>query len=90
MPRPRPELEQKAAILNTPRLHTATGAHALSNNTTGHDNVANGYLALGLNNTGYQNTAIGGGGTTPIGLLTGTLLNNTTGFRNTATGFQAL
>jgi hypothetical protein len=60
--------------------NTATGAGALSNDTTGGGTVAYGQAALFYNTTGYDNAAFG----------TNALLSNTTGFENTALGVDAL
>ena len=60
--------------------NTATGDHALFNNTTGDDNTADGYFALFRNTTGSYNTATG----------SGALSYNTTGIQNTASGYHAL
>jgi hypothetical protein len=58
----------------------AVGRQALSSNTTGPDNTANGAFALFSNPTGDQNTATG----------VNALINNTTGEFNTANGVNAL
>jgi hypothetical protein len=58
----------------------AVGTQALSSNTTGPDNTANGAFALFSNTTGDQNTATGANA----------LINNTTGEFNTANGVNAL
>jgi hypothetical protein len=63
--------------------NTATGTHALYNNTgpnSASGNTANGADALYNNTTGRFNTAIGASA----------LYTNTTGTRNTANGYQAL
>jgi hypothetical protein len=60
--------------------NTATGYHALYNNTTGSENTAMGLYALSNNITGYGNTASGASA----------LGNNSTGFYNTAAGNFAL
>jgi len=39
--------------------NTATGAEALSNNTTGDDNTGTGSFALDSDTTGFSNTATG-------------------------------
>ncbi|OQA82239.1 MAG: hypothetical protein BWY29_00945 [Microgenomates group bacterium ADurb.Bin238] len=60
--------------------NTAIGTNALSSNTTGHANLANGYQTLRYNTTGSNNTAIG----------TNALYTNTTGYSNTANGASTL
>jgi hypothetical protein len=65
---------------NTAFGNTATGADALSANTTGTYDTANGDSALSDNTTGTANTAVG----------TEALSANTTGFGNTAIGMSAL
>ncbi|MGH7209053.1 MAG: tail fiber domain-containing protein [Nitrospiraceae bacterium] len=65
---------------NTADFNTASGAQALSNNTTGHRNTASGYAALQRNITGCCNTASG----------VDTLQFNVTGGHNTASGVGAL
>ena len=67
-------------IIATGDNNTATGAYALSSNTTGFDNTAIGADALSSNTEGDSNTADG----------RGALFNNTTGFDNTAIGDNAL
>ena len=77
--------------------NTATGAAALSINTTGSYNTANGFAALLVNTTGSYNTASGyaalvsnttGNSNTATGISA--LFNNTTGNANVATGYEAL
>jgi hypothetical protein len=76
--------------------NTASGAGALSSNTTGSDSVAIGSFALSLNTTGQNNTAIGqsaltnnnGNNNTACG--NDALRANTTGINNTAVGQGAL
>ena len=60
--------------------NTATGAEALSNNTTGDDNTGTGSFALDSDTTGFSNTATG----------RNALVSNTTGNVNTATRVEAL
>ena len=60
--------------------NTATGAEALSNNTTGDDNTVTGSFALDSDTTGFSNTATG----------RNALVSNTTGNVNTATRVEAL
>ena len=75
--------------------NTAMG-RALTSNTTGSYNTANGFSALVSNTTGYNNTAIGsalisnttGGNNIANGLFA--LRDNTTGSNNTAIGVSAL
>ena len=85
------------SLANTGKFNTGTGVSALSANTTGGNNTANGAFALAINNSGSSNTAIGqqalyantiGSFNTATGAIA--LTNNTTGTNNTATGFQAL
>src|SRR5206468_8851404 len=52
-------LGDDALLNNTGTFNTATGFHALSNNTTGFDNTATGSYALVANTVGYDNTATG-------------------------------
>jgi hypothetical protein len=59
--------------------NTATGAGALANNTTGHDNMASGASALEFNTTGSTNIAVG----------SDALFNNMTGNSNIAVGIGA-
>jgi uncharacterized coiled-coil protein SlyX len=76
--------------------NTATGAYALSFNTTGDGNTATGVAALFINSTGIWNTAVGwnalnvsnGNRNTATGYKA--LINNTTGDDNTAVGYLAL
>ena len=68
----------QALFPTPPANNTATGGRALDN-TTGDDNMANGFEALGSNTTGGANTA--------IGYLA--LIGNTTGSNNTALGASA-
>src|SRR5262249_39831785 len=70
---------------------------ALSFNTTGFDNTANGADALGTNFTGHNNTASGfeallknTEGSDNAAFGNDALSSNTTGTFNTASGFQAL
>jgi len=60
--------------------NTSYGSLALTSNTTGGSNAANGYYALFSNTTGNRNTAHG----------YAPLNSNTTGNNNTATGYNAL
>jgi len=60
--------------------NTATGAGALTNNTTGTNNTADGYRALGSNTSGNSNVGVGAYA----------LGNNTTGDDNIAIGESAL
>ncbi len=60
--------------------NTAIGPVALTSNTNGTRNTANGYAALGYNNSGSFNVASG----------TYALANNSIGSNNTADGYQAL
>ena len=60
--------------------NTASGAGALTSNTTGLSNTAYGVNALATNTTGFSNTSNGDGA----------LANNTNGSENTATGAFAL
>jgi hypothetical protein len=60
--------------------NTASGAQALTSNTTGYYNTASGLDALRSNTYGHHNTASG------VQALT----SNTSGFRNTASGYGAL
>ena len=60
--------------------NTATGAGALTNNTTGGNNTADGYRALGSNTGGNSNVGVGAYA----------LGNNTTGDDNIAIGESAL
>jgi uncharacterized coiled-coil protein SlyX len=60
--------------------NTATGAFALSSNTTGLRNTATGHIALDANTTGFHNTGTG----------QNALSFNTTGNYNTAEGVCAL
>lgn len=66
--------------LNSGIANTATGALALSSNTSGGSNVAVGESALQFNTSGAANTATG----------TQALLNDLIGSDNTAMGFNAL
>lgn len=77
--------------------NTASGVHALAENTTGDNNTATGYNALEFNTTGDGNTATGrsalGSNTTGYNnIATGysALSSNTTGFQNTVSGVGAL
>jgi trimeric autotransporter adhesin len=66
--------------VNTGLNNTATGASAMTANTSGVDNTANGFQALASNVSGNDNTATG----------FVALASNTIGGANTANGFQAL
>ena len=77
--------------------NTATGVHALQNNTTGQSNTADGDATLYVNTTGSGNVATGadaldynttGNYNTAVGNIADGL--NTTGNYNTALGYEAL
>jgi trimeric autotransporter adhesin len=81
----------------TGSFNTASGYHALYQNTTGVSNTASGWSALYSNTTGASNTALGqsalfsnttGNYNTALGQ--GALHLNTTGTHNTASGYNAL
>ncbi|MDF2438979.1 MAG: hypothetical protein K0Q95_3355 [Bacteroidota bacterium] len=81
---------------NTGNNNTATGAMALSANSSGYENTANGMYSLYINSTGYDNTAtgysalnsnLGGYWNTASGGYA--LSGNTSGIRNAGFGFQA-
>jgi hypothetical protein len=81
---------------NTGNNNTATGAMALSANSSGYENTANGMYSLYVNSTGYDNTATGYSALNSN--LTGywntanggySLAGNTSGIRNVGFGFQA-
>jgi hypothetical protein len=67
--------------------NTATGAIALTGNTTGTDNTANGYGALSANTTAGENVALGSGA---LQLQSFSNSNTTYNSQNVAVGYQAL
>jgi trimeric autotransporter adhesin len=73
------DLTNKPTIFNNDLGNTATGYHALKNNS-GYSNTAYGYGALDVNLTGNNNVAIGDRA----------IISSTSGYSNTAVGSQAL
>jgi ribosomal protein L29 len=67
-------------IPNSGSFNTATGAFALSGNTSGSENTVSGYNAAGFNTSGSYNTATG----------FDVLYSNITGKGNSAEGYRAL